>query len=99
MKSFEIDVPINAGDLLFGDSRLLHATHARQSDQRRTVLALWYQTDVRSLPEKIQAQLVARSQQIPTDRDDATRAWVAALMPTCAGSAVAHGKQLYRHRT
>ena len=61
----EIDVPIMAGDLLIGDSRLLHATHANASDQRRTVLTLWYQTDLRSLPEKIQAQMVAKTQKIP----------------------------------
>ena len=70
----EIDVPIKAGDLLIGDSRLLHATHANASDQRRTVLTLWYQTDLRSLPEKIQAQMVAKTQKIPADWDDKTRA-------------------------
>ena len=65
----EIDVPIKAGDLLVGDSRLLHATHANTSDQRRTVLTLWYQTDLPSLPEKIQAQMVAKTQAIPDDWD------------------------------
>ena len=94
----EIDVPIKAGDLLIGDSRLLHATHANASDQRRTVLTLWYQTDLRSLPEKIQAQMVAKTQKIPADWNDETRARVAALMPTYEGSAVAHGRQLYRPR-
>ena len=92
----EIDVPINAGDLLIGDSRLLHATHANASDQRRTVLTLWYQTDLPSLPEKIQAQMVAKTQEIPADWDDDTRARVKAIMPRYEGSAVAHGRQLYR---
>ena len=94
----EIDVPIKAGDLLIGDSRLLHATHANASDQRRTVLTLWYQTDLRSLPEKIQAQMVAKTQKIPADWDDETRARVEALMPTYEGSAVAHGRQVYPAR-
>ena len=70
----EIDVPIKAGDLLIGDSRLLHATHANTSDQRRTVLTLWYQTDLPSLPEKIQAQMVAKTQEIPADWDVKTPA-------------------------
>ena len=94
----EIDVPIKAGDLLIGDSRLLHATHANASDQRRTVLTLWYQTDLRSLPEKIQAQMVAKTQKIPADWDDETRARVEAIMPTYEGSAVAHGRQVYPAR-
>ena len=92
----EIDVPINAGDLLIGDSRLLHATHANASDQRRTVLTLWYQTDLPSLPQKIQAQMVAKTQEIPADWDDETRARVQAIMPRYEGSAVAHERQLYR---
>ena len=89
-------MPIKAGDLLVGDSRLLHATHANTSDQRRTVITLWYQTDLPSLPEKIQAQMVAKTQAIPADWDVKTRAKVAAIMPRYEGDAVAHGRQLYR---
>ena len=92
----EIDVPIKAGDLLVGDSRLLHATHANTSDQRRTVITLWYQTDLPSLPEKIQAQMVAKTQAIPDDWDVETRARVEAIMPRYEGDAVAHGRQHYR---
>ena len=40
----------------------------------------------------------ARTQKIPADRDDKTRARVEAIMPTYEGSAVAHGRQLYRPR-
>ncbi len=89
-------MPIKAGDLLVGDSRLLHATHANTSDQRRTVITLWYQTDLPSLPEKIQAQMVAKTQDIPDDWDAETRAKVAAIMPRYEGDAVAHGRQHYR---
>ncbi len=38
----EVDVPVTAGDLVIGDSRLLHSAHANKSDQRRTVITLWY---------------------------------------------------------
>ncbi len=38
----EVDIPVNAGDLVIGDSRLLHASHGNQSNERRTVITLWY---------------------------------------------------------
>jgi hypothetical protein len=38
----EIDVPVRAGDLVIGDSRLLHASHANRSDAWRTVLTFWF---------------------------------------------------------
>ena len=31
----EVDIPVKAGDLVIGDSRLLHASHGNQSDERR----------------------------------------------------------------
>ena len=61
----EVDVPIKAGDLLLGDARLLHATHANNSDEGRTLLTLWYQPDLKSLPERMQAQMAAKAQRIP----------------------------------
>ena len=36
-----IDVPVNAGDLVIGDARLLHAAHANRSDRHRTVITIW----------------------------------------------------------
>ena len=53
----EVDVPVKAGDLVIGDSRILHATHANESDQRRTVITLWYHPDFRDLPEPIQGYI------------------------------------------
>ena len=38
----EVNVSVKAGDLVIGDSRLLHSAHANKSDQRRTVITLWY---------------------------------------------------------
>ncbi len=34
----EVDIIVNAGDLVIGDSRLLHASHGNQSDEHRTVI-------------------------------------------------------------
>jgi hypothetical protein len=49
----EVDVPVRAGDLLIGDARILHATHANQTDQHRSLLTLWYFPDYDLLPESI----------------------------------------------
>lgn len=38
----EIDVPMISGDLLVGDARLLHATHANKSNSHRTVITIWF---------------------------------------------------------
>ena len=38
----EQDVPMRAGDLVIGDARMFHSTHANQSGQRRTVITIWY---------------------------------------------------------
>jgi hypothetical protein len=51
----EVNVCVQAGDLVVGDSRLLHAAHANDSEQRRTVITLWYHPDVAALPERTQA--------------------------------------------
>lgn len=37
----EMDVPMNAGDLVIGDARMFHATHANLTDQYRTVITVW----------------------------------------------------------
>ncbi len=40
--SNEEDVPMRAGDLVIGDARMFHATHANKSDQQRTVITIWF---------------------------------------------------------
>lgn len=35
-------VPVRAGDLVIGDSRLLHGAYANDSDEWRTVVTLWF---------------------------------------------------------
>ena len=51
----EVDVPVKAGDLVMGYGSLLHASHGNQTDQRRTVLTMWYYPDFVALPERTQA--------------------------------------------
>lgn len=53
----EVDISVNAGDLVIGDSRLLHASHSNQSDERRTVITLWYHPFFALLPASMQAHI------------------------------------------
>ena len=59
----EIDVPVAAGDVVIGDSRLLHSAHANQSDQRRTVLTIWYWPDYDNLPEEVKGLITSSMDQ------------------------------------
>jgi len=61
----EIDVPVKAGDLVIGDSRLLHSAHANQSDQRRTVITLWFHPDMNLLAESTRAFIAKMSTPAP----------------------------------
>ena len=51
----EIDIPVQAGDLVMGFGTLFHAAHANQTDNRRTVLTMWYYPDFANLPQPTQA--------------------------------------------
>lgn len=53
----EVDVCVKAGDLVVGDSRLLHSARANRTDTRRTVITLWYHPGFYDLPEPMQARL------------------------------------------
>tara|TARA_Y100001934_G_scaffold185737_1_gene219328 strand:- start:418 stop:1434 length:1017 start_codon:yes stop_codon:yes gene_type:complete len=53
----EVDVPVRAGDLVIGDSRILHSAHANKSDARRTVITLWYHPFYDLLPEGLRAAI------------------------------------------
>ena len=50
-------VPVRAGDLVIGDSRLLHGSYANRSDERRTVITLWYHPNFDIAPPRIRAHL------------------------------------------
>ena len=86
----EVDVPVRAGELVIGDARLLHAAHPNGSDRRRTVLTLWYQPDYPSLPERVKAQMVAKTQPLAEAWPAQGKALVSALHPVYDGSAQPH---------
>ncbi len=92
----EVDVPVRAGDLLVGDARLLHAAHANETDERRTLITLWYQPELRAMPEPIQAQMAAKVQHAPAWWPQEARDKYSALLATYHGPAEPYGRQLYR---
>ncbi len=95
----EVDVPVRAGNLVIGDARLLHAAHPNQSDQRRTVLTLWYQPDYPTLPERVQAQMVAKTQPLSETWSAEGREMVSRLHPVYEGHAEPHGRMLRPRRS
>jgi hypothetical protein len=96
----ETDVPVAAGDLLIGDARLLHAAHDNATDERRTLITLWYQPELESLPERIRAQMAAKTQPIPDDWPEPAREKVRPLRASerYRGGAEPCGRQLWRPR-
>jgi len=95
----EIDVPVMAGDLLIGDARLLHAAHENNTSDRRTLITLWYQPDLASLPERIQAQMAAKAQSVPESWPAEARVKMNAMMAKYAGDAAPYPRSLYRRRS
>ena len=51
----EIDVPMKTGDLIVGDARLFHATHANTSKEHRTVITIWFHPLFSGLQERTQS--------------------------------------------
>ena len=51
----EVDVPVRAGDVVVGDSRLLHSARANQTGRRRTVLTIWYWPAYDDMPGEVKA--------------------------------------------
>jgi hypothetical protein len=51
----EVDVPVQAGDLVIGDARLFHATHSNLTDEHRTVITIWFHPLFEGLAEETQS--------------------------------------------
>lgn len=80
----DIAVPVNAGDLVIGDARLLHGANANQSDQRRTVITLWYHPDFDASPERIKAHLSQKQTRV-AQWPQSAQMLVCPLVPTYDG--------------
>ncbi len=53
----EVPVPVQAGDLVIGDARLLHSAYANQSDVERSLITLWFHPNYRRLPAAMRARI------------------------------------------
>jgi hypothetical protein len=78
----------------------LHAAHANQSDDRRTVITHWYQPDWLRLPERIQAQMARKTPPIPADWPAPARRVLGPMLASTRyrGSVEPCGRQLYRRK-
>jgi Phytanoyl-CoA dioxygenase (PhyH) len=92
----EVDVNVQAGDLLIGDARLLHAAHANNTDARRTLITLWYQPNLAALPERMQAQMAAKTMQTPNEWPEAAQNLYNSVKTVYHGHAEPYEKSLYR---
>lgn len=79
----EVDVSVKAGDLVIGDSRILHAAHANESDQRRTVITLWFHPNYNELPQDLQAAFVRRCDPVPANWPDAAKEGYESIVIRC----------------
>jgi hypothetical protein len=61
----EADIAVRAGDLVLGDARMLHATHANRSAARRTVITMWYIPDFAGLPEAMRMEIARQARRNP----------------------------------
>ena len=83
----EVDVPVTAGDLVVGDARVLHAAHANTTDQRRTVITLWYVPRYDELSERIRAGYQRQLRPIPDSIAGWERELLAPVLVNYSGAA------------
>ena len=83
----QIDVPITAGDLLIGDSRVLHAPRANRTDERRTVLTMWYLPRWNDLSERMRASYSANHRAFSVEAPPGALELLLPLQPRYSGSA------------
>jgi len=51
----QLAVPVEAGDVLIGDARLIHGAFANQTDEERPLLTLWFMPHWHSMPPEMRA--------------------------------------------
>ena len=83
----EVDVAVTAGDVVIGDARVLHAAHANTTDQRRTVITLWYVPRYDELSEKVQAGYQSQVRSMPDSVEEEERELLAPVLVDYRGAA------------
>jgi hypothetical protein len=51
----QVAVPVNAGDVLIGDARLIHGAFANRTDEERPLLTLWFMPHWSAMPAPMRA--------------------------------------------
>ena len=83
----EVDVPVTAGDLVLGDARLLHAAHANKTEERRTVITLWYVPRYNELSEGVRAGYQSQLKPLPETLSEEERELLAPVLVDYRGDA------------
>lgn len=81
----DVDVPVKAGDLVVGDSRILHSAHANSSDERRTVITLWFHPNYGTFPDPIRGYIANMYGPPHTDWPEPVKSRMAELTPEYNG--------------
>jgi ectoine hydroxylase-related dioxygenase (phytanoyl-CoA dioxygenase family) len=56
-----VDVCVQPGDVVVGDNRVLHGTRRNTTDERRTVITLWFHPHYDKLPQRVTQDMVEKS--------------------------------------
>jgi ectoine hydroxylase-related dioxygenase (phytanoyl-CoA dioxygenase family) len=83
----EMDVPVKAGDLLIGDARMFHATHANQSDAWRTVITIWFHPFFSQLAESTQRWLTDSHHGLHEKWPETAKRLIGPIIPGYTGTA------------
>ena len=83
----ELDVPVTAGDLVIGDARMFHASHANQSAQWRTVITIWFHPRYRDLQERTRSWIHEQMHRRHADWPAQALAKIEPVVPRYTGSA------------
>ena len=82
----DMAVPVRAGDLVIGDARLLHGSFPNRTEERRTVITLWYHPNFEISSPPIQSS-VSREQTHVSSWPPQAQKLVQKLVPTYEGDA------------
>jgi Protein involved in biosynthesis of mitomycin antibiotics/polyketide fumonisin len=53
----EIDVPTTLGDVVVGDARVLHAANPNQSNNKRSLITLWYHPHYNKMTDEMRSRI------------------------------------------